>query len=284
MASAQRVSATDPQQADTAFLVPVTSDGGGVGDVSSTSVTADRVWGALADFSYAPSDFYPSGGRTHYQARNVVAHVLVLDPADGDSGLSGKARSLANPDNPDERLSVALAHNLAHEFTHAFSQLRDEYLDVARTGYAEDNAVAVDSAHLSNVVTSPDCATVPWSHLLVGTSINPSTDELVGAFGTAELGYHAELQCLMNGTHDNALFYGGDGRLRSSDRMCNFCREMTAFRVLERTGRLPDPATSLDQWRIDHRDPFFARFGFAVPAVVPQTNSDATAIFEACTP
>lgn len=282
--STERITATDPQQADTAFAVPVTADGGGVADVPSSGPTADRIWGAVADFSYPPFDFYASGGRTSEVAKNVVIHVLVLDPADGESGLSGRARTLENPQDPSQRLGVAFALNLAHEFTHAFARLRDEYLDTGNTNNAEENAQAHQSSHLSNVVIDPDCATLPWSHLLVGTAINPSTDELVGAFGTAELGYHPELLCLMNGTHDNALFYGGDGRLRASDRMCNFCREATALRILERTQVLPAPATSMDVWAADHRAPFFERFGFAVPSVVPQTNSDGTPFFEACVP
>ncbi|MBW2533932.1 MAG: hypothetical protein JRI55_20755 [Deltaproteobacteria bacterium] len=283
-ASAERISASDPQQAATAFLVPIASDGDGVQDVPSTGPTADRIWAALAAFPFPPVDFYPAGGSTSQQAQNLLVHVLVLDPDTGDSGLSGRARRLENPADPTERVSVAFAKNLAHEFTHAFARLEDEYLDQAQTNNAEQNAVAVDSAHLSNVVTEPDCATVPWSHLLAGTAINPSTDELVGAFGTAQLGYHAELRCLMNGTHDNAVFYGGDGRLRASDRMCNYCREVTAFRIVERTHRLADPATSYAQWVADHRGPFYERFGFAVPTVVPQENSDGTPIFEACAP
>ncbi len=67
----------------------------------------------------------------------------------------------------------------------------------------------------SNVVATNVCAELPWQHLLAGGTINPDVEQLVGAFGTSTHGYHSELVCLMNGTHDNANYYGGDGLLRT---------------------------------------------------------------------
>src|SRR4029079_13367939 len=83
----------------------------------------------------------------------------------------------------------------------------------------------------SNVVASNTCSTLPWAHLLEGAGIN-TTPGLVGAFGTPELGYHSELLCLMNGTHDNGTVWCqmGDEQYTTltlrPQRFCNFCREM----------------------------------------------------------
>jgi hypothetical protein len=116
------------------------------------------------------------------------------------------------------------------------------------------------------------CGELPWAHLLAAAPHNPSTTDLVGAFGTPEQGYHSELICLMNGTHDNAQFYGGNGLLRDDDRMCNFCREMTAYRVYSRSGILGDDAAGFEAWKATYRPKFYERFPLQVPAVVPQTN------------
>src|SRR6185503_3096045 len=128
-----------------------------------------------------------------------------------------------------------IALGRAHELTHAFSRVADEYIETTSTNTPPANTTTNTSAGVTNVVASPTCSTLPWRHLLVGTAINPSTDQLVGAFGTPAQGYHSELKCLMNGTHDNATVFGGNGNLRSNDRMCNFCREVATFRLYERT-------------------------------------------------
>ena len=117
--------------------------------------------------------------------------------------------------------------------------------------------------------------------------INPSRDQLVGAFGRPQHGYHSELLCLLNGTHDNAAYYGGDGLLRVEDRMCNFCREITAFRVYQRGGVLAGGDAGFTAWTAEYRSAFFSRFPFVVPAVVPQTNNvrnpaQGMAVYEAC--
>jgi len=212
-----------------------------------------------------------------------VAYMHVLDPRNGRAGLSGRSTTATNPANTSERVSLAIALGRAHEFTHAFSRLSDEYLEDSNTN-PRPNDQTTTSSGITNVVASPSCSTVPWRHLFKGTAINPSGDQLVGAFGTAMHGYHAELKCLMNGTHENGKYYGGNGNLRSNDRMCNFCREMTAFRVFERSSVLPDTATSLNTWINNYRIPFFSRYGFKVPTPVPQTSSNGMAWWQPCTP
>ena len=86
----------------------------------------------------------------------------------------------------------------------------------------------------------------------------------------------------MNGTHDNWRTYGGDGRLRVTDRFCNFCREMHTFRLFERIHVLDDPISAWDTWKTEYRESFFRRFGFQIPAPVPQENSAGEPFFDAC--
>jgi len=272
-----RVASADPQTADTAFNLGMTTDGAGVGNAGT--MTAARVWDALRDFPVAISS-YGTGNRG---ARNAVAYMHVLEPQRGRAGFSGRTTSVTDPANSARRISLAIALGRAHEFTHAFSRVSDEYIELDSTN-PPANTGTNTSAGITNVVASPTCSTVPWRHLFMGTPINPSTDQLVGAFGTAAQGYHAELKCLMNGSHDNATVFGGNGNLRSNDRMCNFCREVTAFRIFERTSVIADPATSLDTWTSAYRTPFFTKFGFKVPTPVPQTSSDGKAWWMPCTP
>ena len=88
----------------------------------------------------------------------------------------------------------------------------------------------------------------------------------------------------MNGSQHNADYFGGTGDLRSDDRLCNFCREMTAYRVLERTSVLPDTLSAFDVWERELRMPFFRRFGFAVPDRIPQQNDAGEAVYQRCEP
>jgi hypothetical protein len=267
--------AGDPQTADTAFKLPMTVDGSGVGRV--TTPTATAVWNALADLPVA-ADF--TGGRG---LRNVVGYMHVFDSRTGRAGFSGLTTTLGNPGSATQRVSLAIALGRAHEFTHAVGYIRDEYIETT-SGNPTANDRTNSSAGITNVVASPTCSTIPWRHLLKGTAINPDTDQLIGAFGNATQGYHPEFKCLMNGTHDNAQFYGGNGNLRTETRLCNFCRELLALRVFERTSVLPDTTTSLDSWITTYRSPFFTRYGFKVPSPVPQQSSDGMAWWQPCVP
>jgi hypothetical protein len=265
---------------DTAFQVPVTSEGTsfGVGQVQADGETAARAWAALGLFPFPPTDF--SGGGFG-SVRNLTAAFLMFDPNRGRAGVSGRATSLRNPAATSQRLSSAFGVGHAHEFTHAFASLRDEYLE-------DDNDAPTNWSGTSNVAGASVCAELPWAHLLRGTAINPNQGDLVGAFGRPQHGYHSELLCLLNGTHDNAAYYGGDGLLRVEDRMCNFCRETTAFRIHQRSGVLESGDAGFGAWTSGYRSPFFARFGFSVPSVVPQTNdvrnpAQGTPVYEACT-
>jgi hypothetical protein len=275
-----RASSTHIDGGNTAFAVPIdfSSSFPGVGSVQSDGETASRAWAAVAAFPFPPSDF---GGTSSGTARNVVTPFLIFEPGRGRASVSGRALSLENPANGNQRLNAAFGVGHAHEFTHAFSSLRDEYLE-------NDNSAPSNTSATSNVVGTSQCAELPWNHLLQGGAFNPSQGDLVGAFGRPERGFHSELLCLLNGTHDNAQYYGGDGLLRVEDRMCNFCREMTAFRIYSRSSLIGVGTAGFDTWDADYRSAFFGRFPFFVPAVVPQTNdvqnpASGTPIYEACT-
>jgi hypothetical protein len=192
-----------------------------------------------------------------------------------------------NPDNRNQRITAAFGIGHAHEFTHAFAGLRDEYLETSNTPRA--------ASETANTAPTNTCSTLPWAHLLVGAGIN-TTPGLVGAFGTAELGYHPELKCLLNGTHDNGQFFCAatssgsypNLTLRVDDRMCNFCREITAYRVFDRT-RILAGAAGFATWKSEYRASFYERFGFKVPATVPQTlrcpeDTTARPVFQDCVP
>jgi hypothetical protein len=272
-----RASNTHFDGGDTAFAVPV-SGGAVTGSSSTLTEAATRLWAAIDEHPVPPDDFSGGGFGT---VRTHVAAFLTFDTERGRAGLSGIATSLRDPDNSQARISSAFGIGHAHEFTHAFAGVRDEYLE-------DDNEPPEDWTDLSNVVGTNVCDELPWSHLIAGGAINPSTDELVGAFGRSTHGFHAELLCLMNGTHDNATYYGGGGTLRPNDRLCNYCRELTAFSVYARTSRLATGTTGFDAWKSSHRTGYYAAHPFFVPEVVPQTNnvqnpSQGDPFFEACT-
>jgi hypothetical protein len=211
----------------------------------------------------------------------------LLDPQRQRAGFSGLTRGIANPQNGQQSIPVSFAQGHAHEFTHGFSNVRDEYF--------ENDNMPRSTAETSNVVGGNRCADLPWAHLLAGKGIN-TTAGLVGAFGRPMRGYHPELKCLMNGTHDNGQYFcAADATgafpsltLRVNDRMCNFCREMTSYHVFDRTGLLPAGNVGFARWKTEYRPAFYQRFGFRVPAPVPQVlqcrNQMSQPVFEDCVP
>ena len=269
-----RASAAHSGEGSTAFGVTVS--GGSVGDVSAA---AAPLWSALDNQGSDAFLFPPPSSSVNY-----VSAFLMFDAARGRAGVSGLTTfGLTNPSNSSQRIPASFGIGHAHEFTHGFSSLGDEYL--------EDNNTARAPSDTSNVSDVNTCSSLPWAHLLAGNGIN-TTAGLVGAYGRPVRGYHSELHCLLNGTHDNGEYYcpaNSDGSfqsltLRVNDRMCNFCREITAYRVFYRTGLLP----TFDTWKTDYRTPFYQRFGFKVPSPVPQTltcpGGSAQPTVEDCAP
>ena len=240
---------------------------------------APALWATLDNagpdaFPYPP----PSG------SRNYVASFLLFDPARGRAGVSGHTTSCPHPMDRNLTMRCAFGIGHAHEFTHAFSDVRDEYLEDSntRTGVSEE---------WSNVNGTNRCDELPWAHLLHGRGINTATDQLVGAFGRPQRGYHSELKCHKNGTHENGNYWCTPGTsltLRPA-RFCNFCRELTTYRLLYRTGILAGSnQQAFGVWKAMYRQAFFRRFGFSVPMPVPQTlrcgNEPEKAVYEACVP
>jgi len=261
---------------ETAFAVPITfGNVTSVTGVEPSGETAARAWQALEDHPSPPAHFN-SGARPY--GKNHVAAFLIFDPAKGHASVSGVATTLINPADDQQHLRAAFGVGHAHEFSHAFAVLVDEYLTASST-------VKIRWSATSNVTPTSYCSELPWSYLLFRGEHNPGVDGLVGAFGTPEQGFHSELLCLMNGVQDNAQFFGGDGVLRVA-RFCNFCREMVVYRLLERTELLDG---GFEAWQDEYRASFYARYGFVTPAVVPQTNDlddpgSGVPIYMPCTP
>lgn len=274
---------------DTAFQVPLTL-GAGLAQMARpepSGPTSAALFAALAQHPYAPS----AGQGT---LRNFVASFLIYDPERGAASVSGLSTTLTHPEDNSMRIDSAFGLGHAHEFTHAFAGLWDEYLE-------NDNSPR-NWDETSNVVGTNVCTELPWAHLLEGSAINPDTAGLVGAFGTAGIGYHSELLCLLNGTHDNGEYYAqGAGScsassctLRVEDRMCNFCRELTSYWIFARSGVLDRDTTGFQTWKDEYRSVFYERFGLQVPGMdfegmLPQSNDvrnpeQGSQIFEACVP
>jgi hypothetical protein len=275
-----RASANHAGMGDTAFDVTVSG-----GAVTGMENVAAPLWDSI-DGAGDDAFLYPYPGATGGQQLNYVAAFLVLDPQRMRAGMSGITTfGLRHPTMQGVSIPAAFGIGHAHEFTHAFGRVSDEYMETSSNAPQR-------TSETSNVVASNACSTLPWAHLLEGAGIN-TTPGLVGAFGTPELGYHSELLCLMNGTHDNGSVWCqmGDEQYTTltlrPQRFCNFCREMVSFHVFERTGVLSG-MTAFDTWKSMYRKPFYDRFGFNVPAgAIPQTlqcnrNGPQLPVYEMC--
>jgi hypothetical protein len=243
-------------------------------------VASGPLWSAI-DGSGSDAFAFPPTTST----LNYLAAFLLFDPQRGRAGVSGHTGSCPSPTSQSLRIGCSFGIGHAHEFTHAFAQVGDEYME-------NDNMPRM-GGETSNVVASNTCGDLPWAHLLEGAGIN-DTPMLVGAFGRAERGFHSELQCLMNGTHDNGQYWctADDDAYTTltlrPDRLCNWCRELTAYHVYRRSGLLPqmDPFAT---WKSMYRMPFWERHPFFVPETVPQTlqcnrNGPEMPVYEACMP
>jgi len=247
------------------------------GGMSAFASPAAALWTALDGAGPDAFPFPPTAA-----SRNFLASFLLFDPARGRAGVSGHTTSCPNPADRNLTMRCAFGIGHAHEFTHAFSDVRDEYMEDGnmRTGVSDPT---------SNVNGTNKCDELPWAHLLAGRGIN-KTEQLVGAFGRPGLGYHSELKCHMNGTHDNGKYWCAAGELTLRPaRFCNFCRELIGFRLLYRTGLLTGSTQqAFETWRTMYRKAFFDRFGFSVPTPVPQTLKCSTEaekpVYEACVP
>jgi hypothetical protein len=76
--------------------------------------------------------------------------------------------------------------------------------------------------------------------------------------------------------------------LLRSDHLCNFCRELTTYRIFERSGVLAGTG-AFATWKTTYRPAFFNRFGFFIPpGAIPQTldcnRNQPAPVYQACTP
>lgn len=241
--------------------------------------TVQNIWEIAVATKLISDDYYPPRGISGNINKNLVMVVLIYDPKRKKSGYSGIAHRLKNPNNKNQYLGSAIARNYPHEFLHAFAMLADEYLSDKPANRVIENHEAEKPHYVINVVKHPDWESVPWKHLFYGGSINPAVKDLIGIYGDAVSGYHSEARCLMNGKIEaNKKVFGGDGNLRDNDRLCNWCREIVVFRLYERLHMFTDTGNDFDTWKKDYREKFYARFGFAIPKVIPQVNSDGKVI------
>ena len=253
--------------------------GGGTAFGQNSSGAAAPLWAAIDNMG---SDVFPYPPTP--ASRNHVAAFLLFDPARGRAGVSGHASSCPHPTDRSLTIRCNFGIGHAHEFTHSFSDVRDEYMEDSntRTGISDP---------WSNVTGTDRCNELPWAHLLFGRGINDKTDQLIGAFGRPQRGYHPEFRCHMNGTHENGTYWCAPGAsltLRPA-RFCNWCRELTVFRLFFRTGVIPGSVQqAFSAWASMYRRPFFARHPIAVPTPVPQTvacsGQAVRPVYEACAP
>ena len=219
---------------------------------------------------------------------NHVAAFLLYDSARGRAGVSGLTTTLQNPNDRNQRIGAAFGIGHAHEFTHAFASLRDEYLETTNTSRS--------ASETGNTSPTNTCSTLPWAHLIAGAGIN--TDRRPGRrlrHGRARLPSRAQVPAERHARQRPVLLPADlVGQLsRASpcavdDRMCNFCREITTYRVFDRTRILPG-TSGFATWKSHYRGPFYQRYGFKVPSPVPQTlkcpeDSAARPVFQACVP
>ena len=232
--------------------------------------------------------------------RNLVVCMLVnTSQTRHPSGFVGQ---VARPwPDTTRHVRVAFGANEIHEFGHAFGLLSDEYIkDNGRDTVNKRVNPAVRSVFsLSNLSYStylpwpagaprPTLSDVPWSHLFPeARNADPGPPPpLVGRLwvgGSVHLGvWHSEYRCLMNGTHDNFAFTQVDsadptytdkeaGDLRDRERLCLWCQELVALRILEKTYQLweaGDPADHTSQgltwyarWRDSLRAFYYLLFG-----------------------
>lgn len=252
----------------------------------------DKVWEVL-DALGVNTTVYPSdlGADDPLKLNDTYSHLTVamLVRARNDNTPSGRA--ITCPVGPSgERLKIGLGNNWIHEACHAFAYLADEYIDKRGQKTSRSNPSQSGLYNITNKCYSPTVEGCWWTHLspfgdFPRANRRSEPTALVGWLwrgGYHELGvWHAEYQCLMNGTHVNychspdasdTLASGSDGAdLRIRYRFCMWCQELVAMRFMEKTGALResgDPSTPTAQlgrdywkrWKKTWRRRYYTRF------------------------
>ena len=256
----------------------------------------NKVWEVLAALG-GNTTVYPSDldAADRLRLNDTYSHLTVAMLVRARNANWPSGRAITCPVGPSgERLKVGLGNNWIHEAGHAFAYLADEY--ISRRGQTTSRSNPTDPGlyNITNTCYSPTVQGCWWTHLspfgdFPRATPRPEPSALVGWLWPGayqELGvWHAEYQCLMNGTHENychspdasdTLASGATGaNLRIRYRFCMWCQELVVMRILEKTGALHeagDPATPTAQlgrdywrrWQETWRQRYYARFDIGI--------------------
>jgi len=177
---------------------------------------------------------------------NIVIVMMVLN--DGAAQASGFAADVKSPYG-NQIVRIAFGECWEHEFGHSFAYLSDEYIKNRGQAYTDSNNIPPGERsiyNLMNLTFSNERCDLLWPHLAPGGQYNPDEFSLLGNLFRGGLGkerqvWHSEYQCLMNGTHNNYLCETDPAcpnniNLRDHEHLCFWCEEITAIRILARTG------------------------------------------------
>jgi hypothetical protein len=204
----------------------------------SNDTTAKNVFAAMEETGCNPA------GRSGTLSHTTVI-MLIRDARDRNP--SGMTRSISGLRGTKVRIGFgAYTH---HEFGHAYSGLRDEYI-LGEDSKSDGNTPARQSIFtLTNLSHTVDPERILWRHLMPGSPINPDQRSVIGVLwigGIAEHGaWHSEVRCMMNGTHENwdlDKTRRGVG-LRDRKRFCFWCEEVIVAKTWAKLGLLGSSST-----------------------------------------
>jgi hypothetical protein len=251
-----------------------------------------RVWEVL-DALGVNTTVYPSDldDADRLRLNDTYSHLAVAMLVQTTKIDWASGRAVTCPLGPSgERLKIGIGNNWIHEAGHAFAYLADEYINRRGQETSRSNPDEPGLYNITNTCFSPTVDGCWWTHLSPFGDFpraNPRSEPsaVVGWLWPGnyhELGvWHAEYQCLMNGTHtnychspddDDTLESGADGaNLRIRYRFCMWCQELVAMRFLEKAGALRepgDPSTPtarlgrdyLRRWQDTWRRRYYTRF------------------------
>ena len=252
----------------------------------------DQVW-EVVDALGVNTTLYPSDldAADPLRLNDTYSHLTVAMLVRAKHANSPSGRAITCPVGPSgERLKIGLGSNWIHEVGHAFAYLADEYISIRGQATSRSNPGQPGLYNITNTCYAPTVEGSWWTHLSPFGDFPRATRRseptaLVGWLWRGayhELGvWHAEYQCLMNGTHRNychapdasdTLASGSDGaNLRIRYRLCLWCQELVVMRFVEKTGALResgDPTTPTAQlgrddwkrWKHTWRRRYYTRF------------------------
>ena len=206
------------------------------------------------------------------------SHLVVVMLIKDERGRnpSGVARGVASPDHGTV-VPVAFGADSHHEFGHAFGGLRDEYIGTAGSRAKGKPPERRSLFSVSNLSYTKESKSLPWSHLVPGSALNPDRASVIGVLwpgGGAEHGvWHSEPRCFMNGRHDNwDLAKTRRGAALREPRFCFWCEEILVAKTLYLTGQLGDSDDGERLWqRWEQLRPNYHQ-AFNVPARIQVQN------------